>query len=154
VWPAGILIFLFLANCAAQSAFVTDMLAAHNAARERVKVASLTWSDKLAQRAEAWADVLLTRKQFAHSPKSPYGENLFEIEGAAASSSEVVREWASESRDYEYASNKCRGVCGHYTQIIWATTKEVGCAVARDSHREVWVCNYNPPGNWIGKRPY
>jgi PadR family transcriptional regulator len=48
----------------------------------------------------------------------------------------------------------CRGVCGHYTQIVWSNTREVGCGVARDSNREVWVCNYNPPGNWIGERPY
>jgi pathogenesis-related protein 1 len=66
----------------------------------------------------------------------------------------VVGAWAGESRNYDYASNKCRGVCGHYTQIVWAGTREVGCAVATGGGRQVWVCNYDPPGNWIGKRPY
>ncbi len=145
------LLFLFQAVCSAQSG---DMLAAHNAVRARMGVAPLVWSDRLAHRAQAWADVLLTRNQFTHSPKSPYGENLFTITGAPATPSQVVEDWASESRDYDYASNTCRKVCGHYTQVIWAATKEVGCAVARGPHREVWVCNYNPPGNWTGKRPY
>jgi pathogenesis-related protein 1 len=66
----------------------------------------------------------------------------------------VVNAWAAESRNYDYRSNCCRGVCGHYTQIVWAGTQEVGCAVARGGRREVWVCNYDPPGNWAGKRPY
>ena len=128
-----------------------DMLAVHNAVRARVGTAPLAWSHPLAARSQDWADTLLARGQFAHRPNSPYGENLFEIEGAAASPAEVVEAWAGESRNYDYSSNRCRGVCGHYTQIVWRDTKEMGCAVARGRGREVWVCDYDPPGNW---RPY
>jgi pathogenesis-related protein 1 len=131
-----------------------DLLAAHNVVRARVGVAPLAWSDRLAGRAQDWAGALLTRKQFAHRPNSTYGENLFEITGASATSAQVVNAWAAESRGYDYNSNRCRGVCGHYTQIVWGDTKEVGCAVARGGGREVWVCNYDPPGNRVGKRPY
>jgi len=131
-----------------------DMLAAHNAVRAPVGITPLAWSDRLAARSQDWANTLLARRQFAHRPKSPYGENLFEITGAAASPAQVVTAWAGESRNYDYNSNTCRGVCGHYTQIVWGVTKEVGCAVARGGRREVWVCNYDPPGNWVGKRPY
>ena len=42
----------------------------------------------------------------------------------------------------------------HYTQIIWRDTSEVGCAMAHSSFREVWVCQYSPPGNVVGQRPY
>jgi pathogenesis-related protein 1 len=136
------------------SSLAREMLAAHNAVRARVGTAPLAWSDRLAARSQDWADTLWTRRQFAHRPKSPYGENLFEIAGAAASSAQVVNAWAAESRNYDYNSNRCRGECGHYTQIVWGDTKEVGCAVARGAGREVWVCNYDPPGNWVGKRPY
>ncbi len=116
--------------------------------------APLAWSERLAARAQEWADFLLASKKFVHRPNPIYGENLFEITGGGASAAEVVNDWAGESRDYDYKSNKCRGVCGHYTQIVWSTTKEVGCGVARGGGREVWVCNYDPPGNWVGKRPY
>ena len=109
---------------------------------------------RLAARSQDWADTLLARRQFAHRPNSNYGENLFEIIGATASPAQVVKAWAEESRNYDYNSNRCRGVCGHYTQIVWGDTKEVGCAVARGGGREVWVCSYDPPGNWVGKRPY
>ena len=129
-------------------------LATHNAVRERVGVAPLKWSERLAAHAQEWADTLLARKQFAHRPNSPYGQNLFESHGAALSAEDVVSAWAAESRDYDYASNRCRGVCGHYTQLVWGGTKEVGCGVARGGGREIWVCDYDPPGNWAGQRPY
>jgi pathogenesis-related protein 1 len=138
----------------APSSFARGMLAAHNAVRARVGMAPLAWSDRLAARSQDWADTLLARKQFVHRPNSTYGENLFEIIGATASASQVVNAWAAESQNYDYNSNRCRGVCGHYTQIVWGATKEVGCAVSRGRGREVWVCTYDPPGNWVGNRPY
>ena len=130
------------------------MLAAHNVVRQRVGTAPLVWSDRLSERARDWAETLAAKGQFAHRPNGKYGENLFEISGANATPAEVVDAWASESRNYDYASNRCRGVCGHYTQIVWRDTREVGCGVARGSGHEVWVCNYDPPGNWVGEKPY
>ena len=131
-----------------------EMLAAHNAVRKRAGTAPLIWSDRLAERSRDWAETLVAKGQFAHRPNGKYGENLFEISGANATSAEVVSEWASESVNYDYASNRCHGVCGHYTQIVWRGTREVGCGVARGGGREVWACNYDPPGNWVGERPF
>ena len=148
------LLVVFAATAVAQSPFATDMLAVHNSVRARLKVPPLTWSDRLADEAQGWANRLLAEKRFAHRPNSAYGQNMFEIAGAPFSPTRVVYEWDSESLDYDYASNTCRKVCGHYTQLVWATTRQVGCGVARNSRREVWVCDYDPPGNWIGKRPY
>jgi uncharacterized protein YkwD len=136
------------------SSLVRDMLDAHNAVRAQMKVPPLQWSEQLAGHARQWAGNLLARRQFFHQPNSAYGENLFQITGASAAPIEVVRDWASESRNYDYRSNTCRGVCGHYTQIVWRDSKRLGCAVARGGGREVWVCNYDPPGNWVGERPY
>jgi pathogenesis-related protein 1 len=131
-----------------------SMLAAHNAVRQAVRVPALTWSVELAAFAQQWANALAARGQFAHRRNSAYGENLYEITGAHTTPGEVVDQWASESKNFRYDSNTCRGVCGHYTQIVWRDTRRVGCAVARTGRSEVWVCNYDPPGNWIGKRPY
>jgi len=138
----------------APSSLSRDILAVHNAVRARVRMPPLAWSDRLAARSQDWANTLLARRQFIHRPNSTYGENLFEITGATASPARVVNAWAAESRTYDYISNRCSGMCGHYTQIVWGDTKEVGCAVARGGGREVWVCNYDPPGNWVGRRPY
>ena len=137
-----------------ESDLVHDMLAAHASVRARVGLPPLAWSERVAAHAQAWADTLLAQRQFAHTPNSPFGQNLYEIRGGKASSAEVVKAWSSESRSYDYETNRCRGVCGHYTQIVWAGTKAMGCAVARGGGREVWVCDYDPPGNWVGRRPY
>jgi pathogenesis-related protein 1 len=131
-----------------------EILQAHNSVRSRFNLPSLIWSGKVAEVAQQWAEALLARNQFAHTPRSVYGQNLFEIDGAHASPTRVVLDWAAEARNYDYASNRCNGVCGHYTQIIWRDTKEVGCGLARNASREIWVCDYNPGGNWIGRRPY
>ncbi len=130
------------------------MLVAHNAVRAQVRVAPLVWSSRLAMIAQTWATHLAVTRQFVHRPKSPYGENLFQINGISATSGRVVQAWATEASLYDYRLNRCRGVCGHYTQIVWRGTKEVGCAVARGKQQEVWVCEYDPPGNWAGERPY
>jgi pathogenesis-related protein 1 len=146
--------FLLAATCLGQPSIESQLLTAHNALRATLKIPPLTWSDKLAARAQDWAATLLARGELAHRPKSPYGENIFAITGASASPEQVVESWAAESSDYDYKTNKCRKVCGHYTQLIWAATRQVGCGVARNARREVWVCNYDPPGNYIDQRPY
>jgi uncharacterized protein YkwD len=150
------LVIVLVESCVARDPFALShqMLEAHNAVRSRVGVPPLAWSNQLAARAQDWANYLLAKRQFFHRPNSRFGENLFEVRGAAATPAEVVDDWASESREYNHRSNLCRGVCGHYTQIVWRNTQEVGCAVARAGEREVWVCNYSPPGNWVGERPY
>ncbi len=128
----------------------------HNQARAQLGVPPLTWSTSLENIARNWADSLLANGKFEHSSHSRYGENLFEIRGASASPSEVVETWVNESRDFNSKTNTCRAraVCGHYTQVVWRNTREVGCAVARGKGREVWVCEYDPPGNYVGERPY
>ena len=130
------------------------MLAAHNAVRAQVGVPPLTWSNRLAKIAQQWADHLVANRKFSHRPHSVYGENLFAITGGTSSVEQVVDAWAGEARNFDYRRNKCHGDCGHYTQIVWSATREVGCAVAGGKGREVWVCDYDPPGNWVGMRPY
>ncbi len=132
------------------------MVSLHNAVRKRVGVGPLFWSDELAGVAQEWANHLIANGQFVHSHNPNYGENLFEIQGAAATPNMVVKAWADEVSDYNYSANACVGskMCGHYTQLVWTETNQVGCAMAKSGPREVWVCEYNPPGNWVGKRPY
>ena len=131
-----------------------EMIASHNEIRAQAGVPPLAWSKPLAARAQEWADHLLWERQFYHRPNSRFGENLFSVTGGRATPGEVVEDWASEARNYNPHANSCRGVCGHYTQLVWRNTKALGCAVARGGGREVWVCNYDPPGNWVGERPY
>jgi pathogenesis-related protein 1 len=135
---------------------ITQMLEAHNQLRARVRIPSLRWSPQLATYAQQWAEKLLAEDRFEHRPNSPYGENLAFASGQQLSPDRVVGMWGSEASNYNYATNRCAPgkVCGHYTQIVWKNTTEVGCGMARGNGREIWVCNYNPPGNVVGQKPY
>ncbi len=39
---------------------------------------------------------------------------------------------------------------GHFTQVVWRGTAEVGCGTMTCGGMDVWVCNYDPPGNMEG----
>ncbi|CAK0753709.1 pathogenesis-related protein 1 [Azospirillaceae bacterium] len=131
------------------------IVSAHNQVRRSVGVSDLVWSSSVAAQAQSWADELGERNcQMEHS-RSQYGENLAWASGTRLTPSRVVQMWADEKSFYDEQRNECvGGECGHYTQVVWGDSKQVGCGVVRCGNAEVWVCNYNPPGNYRGKRPY
>jgi pathogenesis-related protein 1 len=131
-----------------------EMVNAHNALRGRLKLPPLVWSDQLARYAQEWANRLAITGQLSHRSNPVYGENLFLVHGADAEPAAVVAAWASEARSYDYRNNSCQGRCGHYTQLIWRNTKRLGCGSASRNGTQIWVCNYDPPGNMVGERPY
>ena len=67
-----------------------------------------------------------------------------------------------EIDNYHYANNSCDAgqMCGHYTQLVWRDSVRIGCAVHRCSPlpgfgpADLIVCEYDPPGNWVGEKPY
>jgi pathogenesis-related protein 1 len=153
---ATALLPMLLAGPAAESSIEKQILDAQNAVRTQVGVRPLVWSDKLARAAQEWADRLVKEGAFRHRPNSPWGQNLYEITGAEYLPQQIVNGWAAEARDFDYAANTCKEdrMCGHYTQLVWRDTRQVGCAVARGGNSEVWVCEYSPKGNYAGMRPY
>lgn len=167
-WLLAILFFCTGLKAHSQTISVDPekMVEAHNEWRSEVGVPPLEWSPELAEMAKEWANVLAQEdSKFRHSNREGFGENLFYASAKVWSDgrreiqevteSEVVNSWAGEKKNYDYSENSCSGVCGHYTQIVWESTKEVGCAAALSGDKsQVWVCNYHPPGNIIGKRPY
>ncbi len=132
-----------------------QILKAHNSARSNVGVAPLQWSAAVSKYAQEWATYLALENDchVQHRENRPYGENLYWNSGGAVPST-VVSAWTVEAANYNHADNSCNGICGHYTQVVWANTTKVGCGVAACGNAEVWVCNYDPPGNYYGQSPY
>jgi pathogenesis-related protein 1 len=134
------------------------MTARHNYWRAELGLPPLKWSNKLAEVAQKWANVLKEKGCKLEHSKTQYGENIYWSWGKKRTPQEAVDAWASEKKDFDFEKLECIGSwykCGHYTQLIWENTKSVGCAVAycKDGS-EVWVCNYEPAGNIVGQKPY
>ncbi len=125
----------------------------HNEWRKQVKVPPLEWSDELAEVATKWGKELEKKCDWKHSGWQ-YGENLFKGTEGYYNAKDVVDSWGSEIEYYNYENNSCSNVCGHYTQMVWKTTTKVGCAKMTCDGWDVWICEYDPPGNYVGKKPY
>lgn len=150
------------------AAFINE----HNKWRAEVGVTNkLSYSPALAAKAQAWVNNLKRTNhcQMRHSnTNGQYGENLYwasariwtdgRRELQHISPENVVDNWVSEKTNYDYDDNSCTEgkMCGHYTQVVWRTTTKVGCAMAvcEDTQEQVWACQYQPAGNWVGRRPY
>ena len=145
-------------------------LDAHNAVRSAARPAPnpplspLTWSSEAAAVAQAWAD----RCVYQHNAgRGDRGENIAASAPANRwTLADAASAWAGEAQDYDYSSNGCAPgkQCGHYTQMVWRDTQRVGCARrtcqanspfgAQFPSWDFWVCDYEPPGNFVGRRPY
>jgi|GEM_PF-805912 len=133
-----------------------EFIDAHNKWRSEVGVPPLTWSDDLMNYAAEWAVKKgLEDCKMEHRRDHLYGENLYWSSGMVFSPSGAVDSWGSEINDYHgEVVGQEKAVVGHYTQIVWRTTTEVGCAAFQCGSALLLVCNYNPPGNWVGQHPY
>ncbi len=126
------------------------LLAEHNRVRARHCAPPLVWSTKLAAAAQAWAEHLRDHGcGFDHS-QSPYGENLAGGTAGMLDAAGIVGMWAEEESAYDFAHGGFSMDTGHFTQVVWRGTTAVGCGSMTCNGMDVWVCNYDPPGNMEG----
>jgi pathogenesis-related protein 1 len=140
----------------------------HNKARGEVGVAPVKWSPELASFAQAWADEVAKTGKLLHRPregkwKQQFGENMAWGTGEEYGVLTGAETWYSEIKSYapgtSIPEDFSRFNAAHYTQMVWKDTTEIGAgkAVIRTGQKQGWlviVCNYNPPGNIAGQKPY
>ena len=137
-----------------------EILKLHNASRESLGLPPLHWSEALAAGAQEWANTLAVRNQMVHSHAPGVGENLAEWWGHHPNLDTMIDMWSSEKQYFQFgmfpavSTNGDWHTVGHYTQMVWRNTTEVGCAVADNGRTEYLVCRYNPQGNFFGQMPY
>jgi pathogenesis-related protein 1 len=139
---------------------------AHNAVRSAVSeppgypgtwvaLPEVTWSDTVARSAQAWANHLRDASNcgLEHENNTGYGENL--AMGSNLTPAGALTMWASEAQNYTYNPVYAwDSETGHYTQIVWRASTEIGCGMASCGRTVVISCRYSPPGNYLGKQPY
>lgn len=119
---------------------------------------ALTWSDSLSAWAYNYTNSLRGTEydpcsgNLIHSTYRDFqGENIaFATQSSPAG---LVDLWYDEIEYYDY--NDVTGIehdgeeVGHFTQVVWASTTEVGCAVVDcpASDGTYLLCEYKPAGN-------
>lgn len=163
---AVVLAFTAVAGPQAQASgaseeFAWRLLARHNLERDRKGLERLRWSGRLAREAQSWAERLASENVMRHAAydlRGGAGENLWMGSAGYFDAEQMVDTFLAERQHYragafpEVSRTGRWEDVGHYTQIIWPSTEEVGCAVARGREFDFLVCRYWPAGNTIGVR--
>jgi hypothetical protein len=137
----------------AGSAFGQEMLTSQNANRRLHCALPFTWSNTLVAAAQTWANKCThdpnNPANFAHDPNARangQGENLAWGTGNFTAQS-AVNLWYGEGSQYNYSAPGFSSATGHFTQMVWKGSTQLGCAMANCSGETLWVCRYSPAGN-------
>lgn len=141
------------------------ILAAHNRERATLGVAPLKWDARLAADAAIWGRHLTKVGKLVHYQEDPedtdpQGENLWAGTRGYYGLESMVGLWIVEKKHFRpgiFPANTTTGRLddvGHYTQLMWRSSGEVGCAVVTGRQDDFLVCRYAEGGNVIGERPF
>ncbi|ASP31676.1 MAG: CAP domain-containing protein [Pseudomonadota bacterium] len=139
------------------------ILRTHNDERRRLALRPLKWNVHLEREAREWAHHLSRRGMLQHASqqgRNRTGENLWMGTSGHWPVENMVGMFIEEKKHYRHArfpdishTGNWADV-GHYTQVVWRDTQEVGCAVATARGNDVLVCRYWPAGNVWGQKAY
>lgn len=147
------------------------MLDRHNSLRSQValgqkssqpagaNIVLMEWDDRAAQKDDTWISQCVFEHNTDDDRKfgsySYVGQNLQAWSNAGEDPAKAADSWFSEHSQFTFDGNSCTDVCGHYTQVIWASTAAIGCAKAECPKWQTTVgCDYAAGGNIIGEQPY
>ncbi|XP_058464604.1 Golgi-associated plant pathogenesis-related protein 1-like [Malaya genurostris] len=132
--------------------FHREVLSEHNRLRAQHSASPLQLSESLCKYAQEWAQLIASRNKLQHRTERTYGENLYAKFGKTnITGAEPVQSWYSEKKDYTFGqpdpgSNFSR--VGHFTQLVWKESKQLGVGMATNGSNVYVVCNYDPAGNF------
>ncbi|CAH8824432.1 unnamed protein product [Trichobilharzia szidati] len=132
-----------------------EAIRAHNDLRALHGCPKIQYDSKLASDAQKWAENLAKKGYLQHSQADGYGENLaFQMSSAGASlrGHEATRNWYDEIKKHDFSGQNQAGT-GHFTQVVWKSTKKAGFGAAKSSDgMKIYVVGrYKPAGNVIGR---
>ncbi|CAN9512771.1 unnamed protein product [Ophioblennius macclurei] len=129
--------------------FHQEFLESHNAYRNAHGAQPLTLNGELTATAQKWADHLLKESKLAHSSTND-GENVFYMsssESVNLTGKEAVDSWYAEIKDYDFKNPGFKSNTGHFTQVVWNSSTELGVGMATDGKKAFVVGQYRPAGN-------
>lgn len=136
------------------SQFELEALDCHNKYRTKHHVPPLNLNKELCKIAQSYAEKLLQNNSMDYSfgkfKGNDMGENIFKCQGTEATGEMATNDWYNEVKSHNFKKDFQKN-SGHFTQIIWKDTKEVGFGMASRGNTYYIVANYYPPGNFLGQ---
>lgn len=135
------------------SNFQLDCIKWHNYFRKLHGAPALRYSASLAEYARRRAIQLATKDgtNFYHPDDLPYGENLAWNSQEPIDCGLPLKLWYDEWKIYNFQRPNINAANGHFTQMIWKDSANIGCgqAISKGPKGGTFtVCNYDPPGNY------
>ena len=122
-------------------------LETHNKFRAAHQAPALKWSSALARDAEVWAKQIARVGRLRHDNTSD-GENVFMVFGREIDGSDAVNSWYSEVKDFDFNKPGYQPKTGHFTQVVWKGSEELGIGKAKSADGKMFVVGRNrPAGN-------
>ena len=135
--------------------FCLEALDAHNAYRRKHHVGPLKLNKDICVIAQNYAEKLANEIGHLKHSENCYhddilGENLHYCEGMEVTGKKKKKNWYGENRKHNYSGDWIEGT-GHFTQIVWKETTEVGFGKCENKRGRIFVVgNYYPAGNVLG----
>ena len=133
--------------------YINGMLRKHNEIRTKHNVESLKINNQLNKLAKNYAKNVINNLEYKEPllyKEHSLGENIF-ISKTGLSSEEICEAWYNEHQNYDYNKNKFQKGTGHFTQLVWKETKEVGFGKIEFGDLLCMVALYYPAGNEFGE---
>ncbi|KAM7190794.1 CAP domain containing protein [Naviculisporaceae sp. PSN 640] len=128
--------------------FKAAILNSTNTFREQHNASSVAYNNTLAKFASSYLSSL-SDCEFEHSG-GPFGENL--AIGCSDTVSGCVELWGNERDMYDFGNPGFDKATGHFTQLVWKDTTDVGCGRKWCGEKRWYlVCEYWPRGNILGQ---
>ncbi|KND90806.1 Cell wall protein PRY3 [Tolypocladium ophioglossoides CBS 100239] len=130
-----------------ESTFESAILDSTNRYRGEHSAKAVAWNTTLAEFATRYLNG--NNCAFQHS-NGPYGEN---IAYGYATPTASVKAWGDERDQYNFNNPGFSPATGHFTQLVWKATTDVGCGRRWCGSRMRWfiACEYWPYGNIYGQ---
>lgn len=134
--------------------FISEALQAHNKYRKLHGIEPLSINIDLCDYSQQFANFLASNNVFEHSnclwDGKLVGENIAMCTGQDISGQLLTDMWYNEIKDYDFDFPGFTGGTGHFTQVIWKDSKDLGIGIACSSEGTYYVvANYYPAGNNI-----
>ena len=134
----------------------SEMLTRHNFYRAQHQVSDLTRVSAIEAIAQNYSNYLASINSMIHSSNkylgSKLGENLYWGPKYSTIGTASVDAWYSEVKDYDFSNPGYKSGIGHFTQLVWKSSENLGCGVGCGSNNYCFVtCNYYPAGNVLSR---